>query len=145
LKTSLPPLSSQVAGARYCFLSRSKGRHGGLRVILAGREECRADYQIFRESYPTNALELVVSGTGVLQLGRQSQRLLPGMVFSYGPGISHGIRAKGPGLIKYFVDFTGDEGDDLAGPRHVGGGPECNGTSSASDRDAGGTHPRSRW
>lgn len=115
MKASLPPLSAQVAVARYCFLARAKARQDGLRVILAGREECRPDYRIFRESYPTHAIELVVSGTGVLQLGRKTQRLVPGMVFSYGPGIPHGIRAEGPGLIKYFVDFTGGEGDDLLG------------------------------
>ena len=113
MKTSLPPLSSQVAGARYCFLDRAKGRQSDLQVVLAGREECRPDYRIFRESYPTHALEVVVAGTGVLQLGGKTQRLVPGMVFSYGPGIPHGISAEGPGLVKYFVDFTGRESDEL--------------------------------
>jgi len=94
-------------------LSRASPGKKGLQVILAGSEECRSDYRVFREGYPTYARELGVAGTGILKFGRKPIRLVPGIVFSYGPGITHEIRAEGEGLIKYFVDFTGSEGRKL--------------------------------
>jgi AraC-like DNA-binding protein len=113
LKPTLPPLSSQVDGARYCFLSTSTRKTAELRVLMAGSEKCRPEYRTARASYPTHALELVVSGSGRLFLDGTIIPLKPGTLFSYGPGISHEIRADDNGLVKYFVNFTGDEARSL--------------------------------
>ena len=108
---SLPPLSKQVSDSRYCFLSTSTARTGGLRLLVAGREVCREEYQVVREGYPSLALELVVAGSGTLEVGGKKCVLLPGVFFCYGPGVSHSIRAEpGTRLVKYFVDFVGEEG-----------------------------------
>lgn len=110
----LPPLSSQVSESRYCFLSTSIAWTKGLRLLMAGRETCREEYLLKRSGYPSMALELVVAGSGAIEIGDVKRPLLPGMIFTYGPDTPHSIRAgTGEKLIKYFVDFVGTEGADL--------------------------------
>ena len=107
MKKKLPPVSTQVTGARYYLPDRIVTvRHAGPVVHLVGREECLPDYRVTRKTYPTSALELVIAGNGRVILGTGEHRLRPGMVFAYGPGIPHEIRAEGPGLVKYFVDYS---------------------------------------
>ena len=113
-KSSLPPLSQQVSDSRYCFLSTSTAPTQGLRLLMAGREVCREEYQVTRDGYPSLALELVVAGSGTLELAGKNSALLPGVIFSYGPDVPHSIRNKPGGrLVKYFVDFVGEEGMHL--------------------------------
>lgn len=111
-KQKLPPLSVQVSEARYCFLSDSSAPSRGLRVLMVGREACDEAYLVDRPGYPSLALELVVAGHGTLVLDGESHDLQPGTVFTYGPGVRHVI-SSGGGLIKYFADFTGKEGEKL--------------------------------
>jgi len=113
-RSPLPPLSAQVSDSRYCFLSTSTAPTKGLRLLMAGREFCREEYQVVRQGYPSLALELVVAGSGTLELGGKKLALLPGMIFSYGPGVPHSIRSQpGERLVKYFVDFVGIEAERL--------------------------------
>ncbi len=110
----LPPLSAQVSDSRYCFLSTSTAPTKGMRLLMAGREFCREEYQVVRQGYPSFALELVVAGSGTLELGGKKLALLPGTIFSYGPGVPHAIRSQpGERLVKYFVDFVGLEAEKL--------------------------------
>lgn len=114
MKKNLPPVSTQVTGARYCVPGKSASfRRTGAAVHLAGREECLQNYRIARTTYPTHALELVTQGKGLLVLCGREYRLQPGTVFAYGPGIPHEIRAEGSGLVKYFVDCSGPQVDRL--------------------------------
>jgi hypothetical protein len=78
---------------------------------MAGREVCSEDYVMRRAGYPTLALEIVAEGSGTLRLHGKTMPLRPGMLFAYGPGITHTIKAtEGSRLVKSFVDFTGEEG-----------------------------------
>jgi len=113
-KPALPPTSLQVSHARYCFLGTSPSKKGELRLLMAGREVCREEYQVSREGYPSLAIELVVAGTGSLELDGKSLELLPGAIFTYGPGIPHALRTNpGKSLTKYFINFTGSEAETL--------------------------------
>jgi AraC-like DNA-binding protein len=78
-------------------------------VVCGGCECCAPDYAIHRTTFPYCAIEFVARGRGTLRLGGQDFTLLPGMVFSYVPGVAHDIltEADDP-LVKYFVDFTGE-------------------------------------
>jgi len=110
-KALLPPLSSQVSESRYCFLSDSTRSGKRLQLLMAGREVCSEDYVMRRAGYPTLALEIVAEGSGTLRLHGKTMPLRPGMLFAYGPGITHTIKAAGGSrLVKSFVDFTGEEG-----------------------------------
>ena len=100
--------SPQVLSARRFYLDLNPPRDTPLAVVCGGMEECAADYAIHRETFPFHSLEYVVHGEGQLRLGWRQFKLLPGAIFSYGPGISQHIvsDAQKP-LVKYFVDFTG--------------------------------------
>lgn len=116
-QNSLPPPSSEVTQAVYCYLESTVGKSRSLRVACVGREHCRPDYLIEREGYVCYGLELVVQGRGELQMHGKTFRLLPGHLFLYGPGVKHSIRcdSKAP-MIKYFADFFGGSERELFAP-----------------------------
>ncbi len=100
--------STRIAEARRFCRDLSPPRQEELRVVCGGYEQCRGDYRIERRSFPFYAVELVARGAGQLRLGGPTVPLLPGLVFTYGPGVPHRIVADAqqpPG--KYFVDFVG--------------------------------------
>ncbi len=111
----LPPfVARRVIRGRYVF-SPSGGRVAprSIRVVCAGYEECSADYELERENFPYAAVEYISGGMWELASGGRVWKLEPGMIFTYGPGVSYTIRARSRvGLRKYFVDF---EGPDVAG------------------------------
>lgn len=81
---------------------------------MAGREVCCDDYVMRRNGYPTLALEIVAEGEVTLRMKDKTIQLRPGMLFTYGPGIKHSIKAvRGSRLVKLFVDFKGIEGLQL--------------------------------
>lgn len=109
-----PFFSAQIAQARRFHLharpAAGAGEGGGrwLRVACGGSERCAADYQIQRSTFPYYGLEFVAGGKGTLTLKGRTCRLVPGTVFSYGPGVPHRIiTAADEPLVKYFVDFAG--------------------------------------
>ena len=100
--------SRQVLGARRFHLDLRPSRRVPLAVVCGGWERCDADYRIERNSFPYFTIELVASGELNMDLGGRPYDLGAGAIFSYGPGVSHRLRAvaRRP-LHKYFVSFGG--------------------------------------
>jgi AraC-like DNA-binding protein len=100
--------SEAVTDCRRFHLPAPQHDARGFAVVSAGWENCAPDYDVHRRDFPFYAVEFVNAGTGSLQLGNEVHDLLPGTVFTYGPGVSHRIcNTCASGLSKYFVDFTG--------------------------------------
>lgn len=116
---------SQVVEASRFYLELAGEAVSPLHVTLGGIEQCRCDYECVRETFPFHVLELVASGTGLVELGGGLHRVEAGSVYSYGPGVPHRIRNVGSGIMtKYFVSFQGTEAArflDVAGlpPAHI--------------------------
>lgn len=110
----LPPLSSQVSAPRYCYLEGGVVPSREIKVTCAGRERCDPDYVVDRTGFPCFGLEFVAEGAGQLVLNGHSYPLHAGVVFCYGPKVSHRI-VNGPDrpMTKYFVDFSGTEAASL--------------------------------
>ena len=106
--------SAQVSEARRFYLDLNPPRNRRLVVVCGGCESCTPDYAVERATFPFYSIEYVARGEGILKLKHSSHTLEPGRLFSYGPGIPHGI-AGNPAfpLMKYFVDFTGTEAANL--------------------------------
>lgn len=105
-----PPdfVSRQVSQGDYFFLDLDPDPDVDLVVVGGGREFCRSDYRISRESFPYWSVEYVVAGEGRLTLDGREFPLYPGTVFRYGPGIAHQIAVSSGGQMdKFFVDFVG--------------------------------------
>ena len=124
-------LSKQVDDFNYYYLDLTADPDGPLAVVCGGWERCAPDYVMSRETFRYYSVEFVADGYG--ELYRQGGRwpLMPGSVFSYGPGVAHRIVCDpGRPMLKYFVDFTGkaagqllaeaglDEGSILASEPH---------------------------
>ena len=107
-------MSAQVSEPRYCCLAASITPSSELKVACAGKEFCDPDFRIVRHDFPCFGLEFVSSGAGQLVLDGRHYPLHAGILFCYGPGISHQIvnEAAHP-MTKYFVDFWGDEAASL--------------------------------
>ena len=110
----LPPLSHQVVASRYASLEQQIKKSSTLRIACAGREQCGKDYFIERKTFPCLALEFVYQGSGSLETDGQHFPLYPGMLFCYGPHSPYQMKSN-PILpmMKYFVDFYGDEAKSL--------------------------------
>jgi AraC-like DNA-binding protein len=103
-------LSSQVAEGRYFFLELAAPTRGAREVVLAfgGREVCRPDYRVKRESFGYHGLEFVAEGAGSVSIDGRVRPLAPGAVYAYAPD-SHleiATDAARP-LVKYFACWTG--------------------------------------
>ena len=100
--------SSQVTGARRFYLGNKPESESRFYVICGGMERCDPQYHLTRTKFPFLSVEFVVRGIGTFTTRGKTQRLLPGTVFSYGPGIEHEIVGdpQNP-LVKYFVDLAG--------------------------------------
>ncbi len=106
--------SLQVRLARRFYLELAPSGRKPLVVVCGGCEHCTADYAVRRATFPYFSIEFVARGKGSLDLAGQRVGLLPGMAFSYGPGIPHEItsdRTDPP--VKYFVDFAGAQAAPL--------------------------------
>lgn len=103
-------LSSQVAEGRYFFLELAAPTRGAREVILAfgGREACRPDYRVKRESFGYHGLEFVSGGAGVVSVDGRSRALSPGSVYAYAPDsrLEIATDAARP-LVKYFACWSG--------------------------------------
>jgi AraC-like DNA-binding protein len=107
-------VSAQVSEARRYYLDLKPPKRVGIAVVCGGRERMRADYLVDRAGFPYLCVELVVEGSGSVTLNGKRHRLEPGVVFAYGPGVSHVIRTdpRKP-MRKYYVDFVGSEAEKL--------------------------------
>ncbi|MGE5295771.1 MAG: AraC family transcriptional regulator [Solirubrobacterales bacterium] len=100
--------STQVSEARRFYLDTSVRPQQPVTVVCGGCEHCRPGYRIDRSDFPFHSIEFVARGKGTLTLAGQRHSLVPGRVFSYGPGIPHIITTdEDAPLVKYFVDFKG--------------------------------------
>ncbi len=101
--------SSQISQARRFFLGLRRTGGRGFSVVSGGVEHCRADYVIDRLGFSCPVIEFVARGAARLELGGRAYDLSPGMVFIYGPQVSHRIVAdpRSP-PVKYFVGLAGE-------------------------------------
>lgn len=107
-------LEAKIRTGRYFFPSSKKTGHGFM-VVGAGWEECHDDFRIDRSSFSYLALELIESGEWDVRIASgKAQRLGPGGILLYGPGIRCSVAAAGSGPHgKYFLDVSGRECGDV--------------------------------
>lgn len=99
--------SSQITEGRY-YCPEKIGRNERLQIRSVGREQCRQDYFVERETFPWWAIELVMQGEGYVEFGQKRFPLGTGSLFCYGPGVAHRIvTSEERPLLKYFIDFSG--------------------------------------
>ncbi|MEI7728553.1 MAG: AraC family transcriptional regulator [Verrucomicrobiota bacterium] len=101
-------LSKQVLEARRYYLNLDPPSTTPTAVVCGGSEHCEPEYRIRRSGFRYYGLEFVARGEGALVLAGRKYRLVPGMVFAYGPKVPHEIvnDQKSP-MVKYYVDFVG--------------------------------------
>ncbi len=104
-----PPgfLDSHTRRGRYVFLDRDMSRRR-LDVICAGWEDCSADFEIKRPSFPYPTMELLAGGQWIIGSGKSSRQSGPGTLVLYGPSTPVALCATGPGPhSKYFLVLSG--------------------------------------
>ena len=106
--------SPQVSAARRFYLNLNPPPRAPLAVVSGGCEHCAPDYEIHRPTFPFYSIEYDVRGRGSLTLKNGQHALLPGCVFSYGPGVRQDIAAeRADPPVKYFVDFAGRQAKEI--------------------------------
>jgi len=115
--------SPQVSSARRFYLDLNPAPEVPLVVVSGGCEQCTTDYAIHRSTFAFYSLEFVLRGQGRVKLRGRTYDLEPGTLFSYGPGVRHDIESAGRApLVKYFVDFSGQEAPPLLRTCHLAPG-----------------------
>lgn len=100
-------LSQVVSSRRFC-LDLSPSPDSSLVVVAGGVERCSPDYDNRRDGVPFIGVELVGAGFGELELSGRRHHLVPGSVFTYGPGVPHHIACSPEApMTKYFLDVVG--------------------------------------
>ena len=106
--------SPQVREATRFYLDLAPPNTCRLVAVCGGREHCTPDYAIHRADFPYFAVEFVAQGKGSLNLAGREYTLVPGTIFTYGPGVPQHITGNAAhSLVKYFVDFTGSQAPRL--------------------------------
>lgn len=115
--------SKQVHEAHRFYLDAHGDATKRLAVVCGGCEHVDDIYRINRHNFPFHGIEFVARGAGTLTLADKTIPLLPGRVFTYGPGVPHVITsdASDP-LVKYFVSSTGREIEPLLVRHDLGPG-----------------------
>ena len=78
-----------------------------LTIISGGVEICKKGYSVDRSDFPYISIEIVTNGTGELIIDDNKYSLNPGIVFSYGPGVSHQMKGQQLNMTKYFLNIQG--------------------------------------
>lgn len=108
LSPVVPAFSAEVDDARRFALGRQAVAESLPLVVSGGWELGSPQYRMDRPGTPALAVEFLLEGRGHLILNGQEHPLVPGMVFSYGPGIPHRItQAADSRLSKYFLNTDG--------------------------------------
>jgi len=116
-------LSDRVRRGDYYFLDLAP-EAAELAVVCGGREVCDQTYVVDRPGFRYFSLEFVAAGHGTLSLSGRRFSLVPGTVFSYGPGVPHRIEVTTPTpMVKYFVDFVGSQASGLVKEAYPEGHP----------------------
>ena len=103
-------ISNNVIDGKYYILDPDASLKQDLSIICAGKETCSEAYHIDRRQFEFFAIEFVASGSCELTLNGKKSELPAGNFFIYGPNSPHRIRRVGDApLVKYFVDFAGQE------------------------------------
>jgi AraC-like DNA-binding protein/mannose-6-phosphate isomerase-like protein (cupin superfamily) len=103
-------ISNKVIDGKYYILDPDAQAKQNLSIICAGKETCSEAYHIDRRKFEFFAIEFVASGSCELTLNGKKNELPAGSFFIYGPNSPHKIRRIGDvPLVKYFVDFAGQE------------------------------------
>lgn len=85
-------------------------------IQSGGWERCAPGYRITRTTFPYITLEFVVAGTGSVELSGKAFPLIPGVFFSYGPGMPHAIaNDSATPLDKYFICVAADDARTVFG------------------------------
>lgn len=106
-----PPgfLDTHTKRGRHIFLETNASRHA-FGVVCAGWEECHADFQIDRPSFPYLTIELLAAGDWLVGKGKKARRTNPGALVLYGPSSPIALAATGPGPHhKYFLVLSGHQ------------------------------------
>lgn len=110
-------VSHQVTEERRYYLNLNPPADADFVVVCGGVERMRPEYEVSRRDFPYFAVELVAEGEGTLLLNGRRYPLAPGVVFAYGPGVSHTIRTDPQHRMrKYYLDFAGGEARSLLEP-----------------------------
>lgn len=107
-------ISRQVRDGRYWFLDLQPDGPALTTAVCGGYETVASDYDVHRSGFTFRTVELVVAGSGVVELGERSFALTSGMSYAYGPTVPHRIRTdpRRP-LGKYFLCFAGQAAERL--------------------------------
>jgi AraC-like DNA-binding protein len=124
IKEGVPDFfSKQVLEANRFYLDAHGPAARPFAVVSGGCERCEPDYRIDRRGFPFYCIEFVARGRGSLTINGQTRLLLPGMVFTYGPGIAYVMTTEADDpFIKYFVDLAGRKARRLLEDHGLGPG-----------------------
>ena len=109
----------------------SQSRKADSTSSAEGWSDAILNINLTRTKFPFLSVDVVVRGSGTFTTRGKTQRLLPGTVFSYGPGIEHEIVGdpQNP-LVKYFIDLAGRDAGKIFKLSRLSAG----GTSQTSAR-----------
>jgi AraC-like DNA-binding protein len=94
-----------------------------LGVLSGGFEHVASDYRIERDGFPQPLIELIAGGEGQLDLDGRPHRLVPGVVFAYGPGVPVRMTTDPRNVLrKYFLTINGREAGALLAAAHLAPG-----------------------
>ncbi len=114
-------VSQQVTEPRRYYLNLNPPPKAAFTVVCGGVERMRPEYVVSRRDFPYFAVELVAEGEGTLLLNGHRFHLAPGVVFAYGPGVTHTIRNHPRHRMrKYYLDFAGCEARALLNAAGLG-------------------------
>ena len=110
-------LATRDVRGEYYFLDLLPRGTGSLHVAFGGKEYCGENYLVQRTTYPFIILEYVTEGRGRIRYsGGEPQDLLPGTLFTHGPGQRVQIQGlPGRRLVKHFVCLTGRSAGKVLG------------------------------
>ena len=85
-----------------------------LTIVSGGVEICKRGYFVDRSDFPYISIEIVTTGTGELVLNKKRYSLSPGIIFSYGPKVSHQMKgSEQKNMTKYFLNIKGSYAESM--------------------------------
>ena len=106
-------------------------------MVGGGWELVAKDYGINRDTFPWLGIEFVAGGGGRLEMNGAAHTLSRGIVFAYGPGVSHRIETDPDNVLsKYYLNFSGREAADLMTSVGLGAGA-CRMMANADELEEG--------
>lgn len=104
------PLSTQVSGSRYFFLTLNNQQRKGVYPAYGGFETCQPNYLVQRDGFGFNILELVVGGEGHVRMNGIITPLRAGSLFCYDRTTKVEIAtSEQRPMAKYFIGLTGTD------------------------------------